>query len=70
MKTKFAILLAALALGSAATTSSAADTGKRLVYNSKGQLIAVVRTEVKPKYDHAAVASTGYCSTCCPKKSG
>lgn len=69
MKTKLLILLAALAFGGAATNANAADSGTKPIYNGKGQLIAVVRTDVKPKHDRAAVASTGYCSTCCPKKS-
>lgn len=67
MKTKLAIL-AALALSSVAVQSNAADTGLKQIYNGKGQLIAVVRVDAK-QHESAKLASTGYCSTCCTKKS-
>lgn len=67
MKTTFKILLLALALGGTAINANAGET-KRFVYNSKGQLIAVVQAPKKQAEINIAKTSAG-CDSCCVKKS-
>lgn len=67
MKATLKILVLALALGGTAINANAGDH-KRFVYNSKGQLIAVVQAPKQQAKVNIAKTSSGR-ESCCTKKS-